>query len=405
MLLPTLHAISKFERAATGRELSLFAADIEDNRDTLLERLQGRRVAIIGAAGSIASSVVKSLLQFSPRSLMLFDLNENGLVEIVRDLRSSREFDVPDEFAELPIGLGSSEFIRYFQESEPFDYIFNLSAMKHVRSEKDVYCLMRMVDTNVLFLDEFLQELPRPAVNFFSVSSDKAVNPANLMGASKMVMEKVLLLRSERQPFSTARFANVAFSNGSLPFGFLMRIQKRQPLAGPKDVKRYFISHEEAGQLCILGCVLGENADVFFPKLGNLQERTFFEIAAKTLNEFGYEAYECSSEDEARSRINELLPKKKWPCYFAASDTTGEKVLEEFHGPEDMLNLDRFNAVGIIQQSPDSVDPTVIEGFLEFARDAKRRRGIKKEDYVAEFQKVIPSLYHVEKGKVLDEKM
>ena len=218
-------------------------------------------------------------------------------------------------------------------------------------------------------------------------------------------MEKILLLRSEHQPFSTSRFANVAFSNGSLPFGFLRRIQKRQPLAGPKDVKRYFISHEEAGQLCVLACILGENASVFFPKLDHLQEKTFFEIAQKTLGEFGYEAYQCSSEDEARSRINELLPNKKWPCYFTTSDTTGEKPLEEFYGHEDMLNLDRFNAVGIIQQSPVSVDRTVVEEFLKFVRGAKLRKWIKKEDYVAEFQNVIPSLYHVEKGKVLDYKM
>lgn len=403
--MSTFHDVSKFEGFVTGREISLFATDIEDSRETLFGRLQGSRVAIIGAAGSIGSSVVKNLLQFSPRSLALLDLNENDLVEIVRDLRSSRKFKVPDEFDVLPIGLGSTEFIRYFQESKPFDYILNLSAIKHVRSEKNVYCLTRMVDTNVLFLDEFLIKLPRPAVNFFSVSSDKAVNPANLMGATKMVMEKVLLLRLERQPFSTARFANVAFSNGSLPFGFLMRFQKQQPLAGPKDVKRYFISHEEAGQLCILGCVLGENANVFFPKLDNLQERTFFEIAVKTLDEFGYEAYQCSSEDEARARINELLPNKKWPCYFTTSDTTGEKPFEEFYSHEDVLNLDRFNAVGIIEQSPDSVDRTIVEEFLEFVRSAKLRKWITKEDYVAEFQKVIPSLYHVEKGKVLDDKM
>jgi FlaA1/EpsC-like NDP-sugar epimerase len=277
--------------------------------------------------------------------------------------------------------------------------------MKHVRSEKDVYCLMRMVDTNVLFLDDFLRELPQPAVNVFSVSSDKAVNPANLMGATKMVMEKVLLLRSQRQPFATARFANVAFSNGSLPFGFIMRMQKKQPLAGPGDVKRYFISHDEAGQLCVLSCVLGKNANVFFPKLANLPERTFSEIAANTLKAFGYEPYECSSEDEARSRIDELLPKKKWPCYFTPSDTTGEKPFEEFYGRDDTLDLDRFKAVGIIQQSADAVDRTAVEEFLRFARAAKLNRWIKKEHYVAEFQKVIPTLGHVEKDNVLDGKM
>lgn len=403
--MSAFHTVSKFERFATGREQSLFALDIEKNREALLERLQGSRVAVIGAAGAIGSSVVKNILQFNPRSLVLFDLNENELVEIVRDLRSSREFDVPDEFAELPIGLGTTEFYRYFQDAEPFDYILNLSAMKHVRSEKNVYCLMRMVDTNVLFLDDFLERLPQPPRNFFSVSSDKAVNPGNLMGATKMVMEKVLLMRSDRQSSSTARFANVAFSNGSLPAGFLMRIQKQQPLAGPEDVKRYFISHEEAGQLCILGCVLGENANVFFPKLDRLEEKTFLEVAVKTLNELGYEPYRCSSEEEARARMSELVAKQQWPCYFTTSDTTGEKPFEEFYGSEDRLDLARYEGIGVIQQMPNSVDRTVVEAFLEFAREAKLRPSIRKEDYVTELQKVIPTLYHVEKGKILDEKM
>ena len=255
--------LSDYEKVATGRERSLFAGDLDDHRADIGERLNGSRIAVVGAAGSIGFSTVRAILEFSPKTIALFDLNENGLVEVIRELRSSPDIRPPDELVELPIGLGSTEFTRYFSDQEPFDFILNLSALKHVRSEKDIYSLIRMVDTNVLFLNDFVRNLPRPCRNFFSVSSDKAVNPGSLMGATKMVMERVLLSHADVQHYSSARFANVAFSNGSLPFGLLQRLQKRQPLAAPKDVRRYFISHEEAGHLCLLSSILGENGDVF----------------------------------------------------------------------------------------------------------------------------------------------
>lgn len=396
--------VRPYEPLATGRTESLFAPDVERCRPHLRERLEGRRVAVIGAAGSIGSAVVQGLLEHGPESLVLFDLNENELAETIRDLRSGAGLRLPADLAALPIGLGSAELRRYFAEAAAFDYVLNLCALKHVRSEKDVYSLMRMVDTNVLFVDEFLRDLPRPCGRFFSVSSDKAVNPANLMGATKMVMEKVLLLRSGRQPFATARFANVAFSRGSLPHAFLLRVEKRQPLAGPLDVRRYFISHEEAGQLCLLACVLGDNGDVFFPKLENLAEKSLPEIAAATLRRLGYEPFECGSESEARARVEELASRRLWPCYFAPSDTTGEKPAEEFHGEDDAVALDRFRTIGVVRQSAADVDAETVERFLAFARDA-RQRWVAKEDYVRELRRVIPTLHHVELGRSLDAKI
>ena len=454
----------RYEHIVTGRTESLFAEDIRGNADALREALSGKRIAVVGAAGSIGSAVVKTLLRFAPGALALIDLSENNLVELVRDLRSTDGLRLPAEFSTLPIGLGSVEFARYFAESKPFDYFLNLSAIKHVRTERDVYCLVRMIDTNVLFLHEFLSRNPYRFKKVFSVSSDKATNPANLMGATKMIMEKALLARSDDQPFSTARFANVAFSDGSLPFGFLQRIAKRQPLSAPNDVRRYFISHQEAGELCVLSCALGENRDVLFPHLAQgLDETTFAEIARDLLAELGYRAVECASEEEAkwgkgdgrwemgegrrgagdrgqesgvrgqetgdrgqgsgdrgqetgdrsqaadlRSPISNLQsansPRRPWPCYFFRSDTTGEKEFEEFFAQGERLVLDRFRRVGVVQQEK-GADAQALEEFLAFFRAAKGDPRVDKSQYVREIQKLVPTLRHEEKGKNLDQKM
>lgn len=407
LLFPHLTAL---EELATGRGSSIFVQDIDNNNTLLTERLQDSRIAIIGAAGSIGLAVLKNLLPFAPKSVVLFDLDENGLVEVVRELRSSADIRIPEDFVTLPIGLGSIECIRYFQDTRPFDYILNLSAMKHVRSEKDVYSLMRMIDTNVLFLEDFLSAIPYTCRNVFSVSSDKAVNPANLMGASKMIMEKILLSRSEKQPFSTARIANVAFSHGSLPFGFLMRLQKRQALAAPHDVKRFFLSHQEAGQLCLLSFALADNREVYFPKPSNLVEKIFSEIAIAIVEKIGYEPHICSSEEEARSRTAELISHKKWPCYFTTSNTTGEKPFEEFYTQQDlvdknMIDMNQYQHLGVLKQSAHSVERQAIAQFLTFARQAKHEKNITKSAYVQEMQKLLPSLHHVEMDQSLDEKM
>jgi FlaA1/EpsC-like NDP-sugar epimerase len=398
--------ISQYEQLATGRSSSLFDEDVDANTAALKENVGGKRIAVIGAAGSIGGSVVRNILRFNPRAIVLIDLSENNLVELVRDLRSREDVIVPEDFATLPIGLGSVECTRFFRETKPFDYILNLSAMKHVRSEKDIYCLARMIDTNVLFPNELLQNLPKPCRNFFSVSSDKAANPANLMGASKMLMEKILLTNSASQPFSTARFANVAFSDGSLPHGFLQRIQKRQPLAAPSDVKRYFMSHQEAGQICVMSCFLGNNRDIYFPNLEQgLHEKTFASIAQSLLRELGYEPIECASEHEARQRIDDLLPQKKWPCYFFKSDTTGEKAFEEFTTGKESLDVKRYRHIAVIEQSAADVDKVAVDRFVKFARAAKADAKVMKDDYVREFRLAVPELAHIETGKNLDQKM
>ena len=370
------------EHIVTGRTESIFAEDVRDNEKTLREAFQGSCVAVIGAAGSIGSAVVRTLLQFQLRGLCLIDLSENNLVELVRDLRSTRDLRLPADFVTLPIGLGSVEFERYFAEQPAFDYLLNLSAIKHVRTERNIYCLVRMIDTNVLFLHDFLERNPYRFKKVFSVSSDKATNPANLMGATKMIMERALLARSDVQPFSTARFANVAFSDGSLPFGFLQRINKRQAISAPKDVRRYFISHQEAGELCVLSCALGHNRDVFFPNLiEGRDEKTFAEIAQELLRALGYTPEECASEEEAKVRAPDLIPRKKWPCYFFASDTTGEKEFEEFFAQGEELDLTRFRRIGVVEQRS-STDVRTLNDFLRFARQGKTDPTVRKEDYV-----------------------
>lgn len=399
--------ISDYEKIVTKRDKSLFTQDIAANHNILSECIGGSRIVVVGAAGSIGTAVVKTILRFKPEALSLIDLNENNLVEVVRDLRSSENIELPDDFETLPIGLGTIEFNRYFKDTLPFDYLLNLCAVKHVRSEKNIYCIMRMIDTNAIFLHEFFKHIPYRFSKVFSVSSDKAANPANMMGATKMVMEKVLLAQSQVQPFSTARFANVAFSDGSLPYGFLQRINKNQPLSAPNDVKRYFISHQEAGELCVLSCMLGENRDVFFPKLAsNKDEKTFSQIAVDLLESLGYETVECDSEDEAKSRTNELIPKKKWPCFFFQTDTTGEKAFEEFYSKDETLDCSTFKNIGIVKRNPaEASTAQAVREFIAFAQSAKHDSGVTKADYVREVSKIVPGLDHVEKNKNLDQKM
>lgn len=394
-----------YEKIITEREESCFKQDVDENFSQIKEMVAGSRIAVVGAAGSIGSAVAKTILRFEPKALVLIDISENNLVELVRDLRSSADVKMPDEFATLPIAMGSTEFDRYFAESKPFDYFFNLAAIKHVRSEKDVYCLIRMLNTNVLYMHDFLTSNPYKFKKAFSVSSDKAANPANLMGATKMAMEKILLFRAEEQSFSTARFANVAFSDGSLPYGFLKRIEKIQPLAAPNDVRRYFISHQEAGELCAMSAFMGDNRDVFFPKLAEEKdEKTFSKIAEDLLKFIGYEPYLCETEEEARGRIKELVPKRQWPCFFFKTDTSGEKDFEEFYVSTENVDFDTFSSIGVIKRD-DCCNRKVVEEFLSFAKTAKDNRKLVKADYVCELGKIVPTLAHIETGKNLDSKM
>lgn len=388
-----------------GRTESLFAPDLDVARDRLADAIRGRRVLVTGGAGSIGSAFIQQLLPFRPGALLVVDLSENSLAELVRDLRAS-SLPLPERFSTYAIAFGSLEFEHVFADAGPFDYLVNFAALKHVRSERDPYSLMRMIDTNVLALDRFLQAAASgvpPGV--FSVSSDKAIRPANLMGATKAWMEKILWRHSAGRVCSTARFANVAFSDGSLPFAFRQRIAKRQPLSAPSDVKRYFISHEEAGQLCLLACFLSASRTIVIPRLDARHAASLVDVAVQLLDSLGMEPWPCDSEEEAKARAAQLPAQpRRWPCYFSPSDTTGEKTLEEFCAEEEAPDYSAYRALGVIRHRGE-----VDERSLQAARDAIDRirdsRLWRKTDILAAVRLAVPDLIHVEHGRSLDEKM
>ncbi|MCU0577082.1 MAG: polysaccharide biosynthesis protein [Desulfobacterota bacterium] len=401
-----MNSVDRVLRAVLRRDASLFREDLESCGPALKDQIRGCRVLVIGAAGSIGSAFVKQLVGYAPGSLHLVDISENNLVEVVRDLRSSPVV-LPEDFRTFAVAMGSAEFDRLLGSQGPYEYVVNFSALKHVRSEKDPFSLMRMYNTNVFYVKRLLSSLAGAGIRkHFSVSSDKAANPANIMGATKIFMERILLSHSVRIPFSTARFANVAFSDGSLLHGFVQRLAKRQPLAAPNDVKRYFISHEEAGQLCLLACFLGENRDVFFPKLDEKEDvMTFSEIAGIFLELMGYEAVPCASEEEAKRMAAEMpADSKKWPCYFFESDTTGEKPFEEFYTDADTVDWKRYRNIGVISQ-PLWTDQLRIDQALAAFERIKRMERWRKEDMVEAIRIIVPELDHEEKGRNLDQKM
>jgi len=390
------------------RSGSMFTEDLEVHRAQIEACICGSRIMVIGAAGSIGSAFVRQLVSFRPAALHLVDISENNLVEVVRDLRSAL-ISLPEDFKTFAVAMGSLEFDRLLDAEREYDYVINFSALKHVRSEKDPFSLMRMVHTNVVAVKALLDRLVGTSTRkHFSVSSDKAANPANIMGATKIFMERVLLTYADRIPFSTARFANVAFSDGSLLHGFLQRLAKGQPFAAPYDVRRYFISHEEAGQLCLLSCFLGENRDIYFPKLDEGSDLlTFAEIAVMVLEAHGFEPDLCASEEEAKKLIRDRAPinsVKSWPCYFFASDTTGEKPYEEFYTVADAVNLDRYRQVGVISQPPWTDQEKIDQALAAFAR-IREQNLWRKEDMVEAIKIIVPELEHEEKGKNLDQKM
>lgn len=384
------------------RSGSVFADDLADNQTGIARRVHDSRVLIVGGAGSIGSSFVRQILAFAPAAVHVVDVAENNLVELVRDLRSS-VIGVPEDFKALPLLLGSPELRAFIASQPPYDSVLNFAAVKHVRSEKDAFSLMHMIHTNVTCLRELLDGIEEgPKV--FSVSSDKAVNPANAMGASKAFMERLLHAYSDKFEVSSARFANVAFSDGSLLHAFRKRIEKTQPLAAPSDIRRYFISHEEAGQLCLLAAFLGDNREIFVPKLDpDVNLLTFAEIAEIYLDSIGLRPLLCSTEEEARRRAaTGDVPEGTWPCFFFDSDTTGEKMVEEFVGSNEAADWGRFRAVGVARgRFPDG-------GILRAVDDIEimRRGGIwTKEKLLEIVREVVPELSHVEKGKSLDQRM
>lgn len=388
-----------------GREKTLFIADVESVAAELSSLVSKSSFLVLGGAGSIGQSVTKEIFKRNPKKLHVVDISENNMVELVRDIRSSFGY-INGDFQTFSLDIGSVEYDAFIKADGKYDYVLNLSALKHVRSEKDPFTLMRMIDVNVFNTDKTIsQAIEKGTKKYFCVSTDKAANPVNMMGASKRIMEMFLMRRSKEISISTARFANVAFSDGSLLHGFNQRIQKRQPIVAPNDIKRYFVTPQESGELCLMSCILGENRDIFFPKLSeSLHLITFADIAVKYLAQLGYEPHLCSSEDEARELIKTLPAQGKWPCLFTSSDTTGEKDFEEFFTDKEILDMSRFENLGVIKNEP-VYQQELLSMFERAIATYKSQRYWTKQDIVDLFHKMIPDFGHKETGKYLDSKM
>ncbi len=388
-----------------GREKELFTTDIQQHEAILQQTVSGSRFLVLGGAGSIGQAVTKEIFKRQPKKLHVVDISENNMVELVRDIRSSFGY-IDGDFQTFALDIGSLEYDAFIKADGQYDYVLNLSALKHVRSEKDPYTLMRMIDVNVFNTEKTMQQSAAAgAKKYFCVSTDKAANPVNMMGASKRIMEMFLMRRSADIAISTARFANVAFSDGSLLHGFNQRIQKRQPIVAPQDIKRYFVTPKESGELCLMSCIFGENRDIFFPKLSeSLHLISFADIAVKYLQELGYEPHLCKDEDEARALVDTLPEQGKWPCLFTDSDTTGEKDFEEFFTDNETLDMQRFNNLGVIKN--DAVfDAELVTLFEQTITDMKIDCAWTKEQIVELFFTMIPDFGHKETGKYLDSKM
>jgi len=398
----------KFIRTyVTKRQTSLLKEDLESNSSLLEERLGGKRVLVIGGAGTIGSYYIKALLKFRISRLVVVDINENGLTELVRDLRSSTEYNVPADFITYPMNFGDRVFEKMFRSLAPFDIVANFAAHKHVRSEKDIYSIEAMIENNVLRARRLLDLLLEfPPEHFFCVSTDKAANPVNIMGASKKLMEELIMAYSGRLPVTTARFANVAFSNGSLPLGFLHRLNKRQPWSCPMGIRRFFVSPQESGELCLIASVLGEPGDIIFPKLDEERDMISFDaIAGDFLRYLGMEADICSTEEEARQKamlMNENP--EKYPVYFFETDTSGEKPYEEFYTDGEIIDNNRFINLGVIKNSLKRDIPEIDDIFSKL-RQLFESGNVTKASIVEILKTWLPDFGHIEKGKGLDSKM
>lgn len=388
-----------------GRKELLFSNDISNHEDELKEIVSSSRFLVIGGAGSIGQAVTKEIFKRNPIKLHVVDISENNMVELVRDIRSSFGY-IEGDFQTYALDIGSTEYDAFINSDGKYDYVLNLSALKHVRSEKDPFTLMRMINVNVFNTDKTIQQSINKGVKkYFCVSTDKAANPVNMMGASKRIMEMFLMRRSKEINISTARFANVAFSDGSLLHGFNQRIQKKQPIVAPNDIKRYFVIPQESGELCLMSCIFGENRDVFFPKLSeSLHLITFAKIAIKFLKQLGYEPFLCKDENEARNLMDTLPQEGKWPCLFTESDTTGEKDFEEFYTDKEVLDMERFVNLGVIKNEL-NIEENQLNLFTSSIDAMKKNAKWNKEEIVKLFHALIPNFGHKETGKYLDAKM
>lgn len=390
----------------TGREESFFVHDLEAHSAQIRSEIAGKKVCVIGGAGSIGSAYIKELVKFGPASLTVIDLSENGLAELTRDLRSTAGLTMPEEYRTYALSFADPIFARIFREEKGFDIVANFSAHKHVRSEKDKYAVQALLENNDIKaagLMDLLSEFPPK--HFFCVSTDKAANPVNVMGASKRIMEDIIMAYKDRFKVTTARFANVAFSNGSLPDAWIQRLRRRQPLAAPKDVKRYFVSPSESGQICLMACILGKSGEIFFPRLKESQMKTFSEICDAFLVENGLVKKEFSSDASARA-FAAAMPEgsREYPVVYSLSDTTGEKDFEEFYVPGEKLDLERFASLGVILESPRKSAPEV-KAFLENLETLFANPAFTKEEVVDAIRGFVPNFVHEEKGKNLDQKM
>ncbi|MDB9985050.1 UDP-N-acetylglucosamine 4,6-dehydratase [Gammaproteobacteria bacterium] len=387
------------------RTTALFESDISNHQKELEELVSSSKFLVIGGAGSIGQAVTREIFKRNPQALHVVDISENNMVELVRDIRSTLGY-IEGDFRTFAIDCGSKEFRALMNTSSQYDYVLNLSALKHVRSEKDPFTLMRLIEVNILNTIKTVQMAKdKGAKKYFCVSTDKAANPVNMMGASKRIMEMFLMRDSESIEISTARFANVAFSDGSLLHGFNQRFTKRQPISAPNDVRRYFVTPQESGELCLMSCLLGQNRDIFFPKLSEqLHLTTFSDIAERFIENLGYEAYHCSTEEEARDRSDELIASKRWPCYFFKSDTTGEKDFEEFFTDKETLDMDRFKNLGIIKNEA-IFDSNLLNKFTEGMEEIRKSKTWTKTSILELFNEMIPDFDHIETGKYLDGRM
>ncbi len=387
-----------------GRSSPLFDKDLENVETELSKVVSTSSFLVLGGAGSIGQAVVKEIFCRNPLKLHVVDLNENNLAELVRDIRSSFGY-IPGDFQTFALDIGSSIYDAYIHSDGKFDFVLNLSALKHVRSEKDPFTLMRMIEVNILNTEKTIQQsIQKGTKKYFCVSTDKAANPVNLMGASKRIMEHFLLNRSTEIEISTARFANVAFSDGSLLSGFENRVRKNQPIVAPSDVKRYFITPQESGQLCLLSCVFGNNRDVFYPKMSEHDLISFSDLAIKYLENKGFEVALCVNEEEARQKVKHPTNSNKYPCLFTVSDTTGEKEVEEFYTVNEKVDLDRFQGIGIIKNNANPKQRE-LNYFLDQISKMRKENKWQKTEMVSLFQELIPEMNYLDTGKYLDSKM
>ena len=388
-----------------GRNQELFTQDIKNQSKELMRIVSSSKFLVLGGAGSIGQAVTKEIFKRKPLKLHVVDISENNMVELVRDLRSSFGY-IEGDFQTFALDIGSVEYDAFIKSDGKYDYVLNLSALKHVRSEKDPFTLMRMINTNIFNTDKSIkQSIEKGVKKYFCVSTDKAANPVNMMGASKRIMEMFVHRNSEKINVSMARFANVAFSDGSLLHGFNKRIEKKQPIVAPNDIKRYFVIPKEAGELCLMSCIFGENRDIFFPKLNaNLNLITFSEIALNYLNKKGLRPYLCKNENEAREFAKKLPHDALWPCLFLPSDTTGEKDFEEFYTEYETLDMDKFKNLGVIKNDLNFKEYK-LEHFISVINNYQIKNKWNKENIVDLFHEMIPDFGHRETGKYLDGKM